>query len=120
MAKSLDIENLNVSYGQQQRVFLARSLVQKAECFFLDEAFVGIDAASEKIMIKNLKRLRDSGKNIFVVHHHLMKVKNYFDDIILLNKKLIAAGLVEEVFRPKIMEKAYKVPLSLPQNWEVN
>lgn len=109
-----------LSGGQQQRVFLARALAQKAECFFLDEPFVGIDAASEKIMVNTLKKLRNRGKTIFVVHHDLMKVKNYFDDIILLNKKLIAAGSVKDVFKPKIMEKAYKVPLSLPQNWEVN
>lgn len=109
-----------LSGGQQQRVFLARALAQDAECFFLDEPFVGIDAASEKIMVATLKDLRDKGKTIFVVHHDLMKVKDYFDQLILLNKDLIAAGSVKEVFRPKIMEKAYQASLSLPQDWEVN
>ncbi|MBE7105090.1 ATP-binding cassette domain-containing protein [Bacillus cereus] len=33
--------------GGQQRVFLARALAQKAEIFFLDEPFVGIDVTSE-------------------------------------------------------------------------
>lgn len=108
-----------LSGGQQQRVFLARALAQQAECFFLDEPFVGIDASSEAIMMDTLRELRDKGKTIFVVHHDLMKIENYFDDMILINKKLIAAGPVKEVFTPKIMEEAYKTPLSLPQNWEV-
>lgn len=109
-----------LSGGQQQRVFLARSLAQEAECFFLDEPFVGIDMASEKIMIDILKKLRDQGKTIFVVHHDLMKVGNYFDDVILLNKNLIAAGPVKDVFTPKLVEEAYGTQLSLPKSWEVN
>lgn len=32
-----------LSGGQQQKVFLARSLVQEAEIFFLDEPLVGVD-----------------------------------------------------------------------------
>ena len=57
-----------LSGGQQQRVFLARALAQKAEIFFLDEPFVGIDVTSEDMIIKILKELRTEGKTIVVVH----------------------------------------------------
>ena len=33
-----------------------------------------------------------------IVHHDLHKVEAYFDEVILLNKELIAAGSVDEVF----------------------
>src|SRR5699024_5616311 len=62
-----------LSGGQQQRVFLARALAQNAEIFFLDEPFVGIDVASEKMIIDILHQLRDEGKIIFIVHHDLAK-----------------------------------------------
>src|SRR5699024_2423215 len=78
-----------LSGGQQQRVFLARALAQKADFFFLDEPFVGIDAASEKMIIKILQNLRDEGKTVLVVHHDLSKVEAYFDELILLNKEII-------------------------------
>jgi len=99
-----------LSGGQQQRVFLARALAQRAEYFFLDEPFVGIDVTSEKIIIDILKSLRDEGKTIFVVHHDLSKVKAYFDSLLLMNKELIGAGNVEEIFQPTYMEKAYNMP----------
>lgn len=98
-----------LSGGQQQRVFLARALAQKANYFFLDEPFVGIDVASEKTIIEILKKLRDEGKTVLVVHHDLSKVEAYFDELILLNKEVIETGLVKEVIKPEVMTKAYSM-----------
>jgi len=98
-----------LSGGQQQRVFLARALAQDADYFFLDEPFVGIDVASEEVIIKILKQLRSQGKTMFVVHHDLSKVESYFDDVILINKKLYGAGSVKKVFIPENMEKCFKM-----------
>lgn len=97
-----------LSGGQQQRVFLARALAQRAQLFFLDEPFVGIDVASEKTIIDILKQLRDDGKTVFVVHHDLAKIEDYFDELILLNKKLIQSGPVEDVFQQEFMMEAYQ------------
>lgn len=97
-----------LSGGQQQRIFLARALAQKADLFFLDEPFVGIDVASEETIISILKVLRDAGKTVFVVHHDLATVEDYFDDLILINKVLLDSGPVEKVFKPDLMEKAYR------------
>lgn len=98
-----------LSGGQQQRVFLARSLAQEADMFFLDEPFVGIDVASEKVIIDILKSLRNEGKTIFVVHHDLSKVEAYFDDLVLINKELYGAGSVKQVFQREKMDAAYNM-----------
>lgn len=97
-----------LSGGQQQRIFLARALAQRAEMFFLDEPFVGVDMASEEMIIKILKELRDEGKTVFVVHHDLSTVTDYFDELLLINKEMIEYGAVEKVFHPECMSKAYK------------
>ncbi|KHE67361.1 metal ABC transporter ATP-binding protein, partial [Halobacillus sp. BBL2006] len=97
-----------LSGGQQQRVFLARALAQKAEVFFLDEPFVGVDASSEETIVKILKELCWQGKTVMVVHHDLSKANDYFNQLILLNKELIGFGEVKEVFQTDVIEKAYK------------
>lgn len=98
-----------LSGGQQQRVFLARALAQEADFFFMDEPFVGIDVASEEVMIKILRKLRDEGKTIFVVHHDLSKVEDYFNNLLLINKTVIQTGPVKEVVKPEIMKEAYNL-----------
>ncbi|WP_017429178.1 metal ABC transporter ATP-binding protein [Vreelandella jeotgali] len=97
-----------LSGGQQQRVFLARALAQQADLFLLDEPFVGIDVGSEATIIAVLKRLRDEGKTVLIVHHDLSRAAEYFDDLILLNRKLLAYGTAADVIEPDRLFQAYE------------
>lgn len=96
-----------LSGGQQQRVFLARALVQKADIFILDEPLKGVDVKTEQVMMQLLKELRDQQKTIIVVHHDLKTVRQYFDQVILLNVSVIAQGCVEEVFTDDNIRRTY-------------
>lgn len=96
-----------LSGGQQQRVFLARALAQNAQLYFMDEPFVGVDAATEKAIITLLTHLKQEGKTVIVVHHDLQTVQDYFDWVILLNKCLIAIGPTEEVFTMDRLQHTY-------------
>ena len=98
-----------LSGGQQQRVFLARSIVQDAELILLDEPFGGIDAKSEAVIVDILRSQKQNGKSIVAVHHDLSTVKDYFDDVILLNKTVTAFGPVDDVFTKSNVEKTYGV-----------
>ena len=96
-----------LSGGQFQRVLIARCLVQEADYIFLDEPFVGIDSVSEEIIMATLQRLKEEGKTILIVHHDLSKVTAYFDQVLLLHKKLIAFGPTESTFTRENMEQTY-------------
>ena len=107
MEKFANRQISELSGGQLQRVFIARALTQGAEWIFLDEPFVGIDAVSEKKIFSILQELRAAGKTILIVHHDLHKVTEYFDEVILLNRELIAAGMVQETFTSNNLQLAY-------------
>ncbi|MCE5318703.1 MAG: metal ABC transporter ATP-binding protein, partial [Parachlamydia sp.] len=98
MAQYANRQISQLSGGQQQRVFIARALLQDADLFFLDEPFSGIDMATEKVVMELLHQLKQKGKTVFVVHHDLNTVERYFDWMILLNMRLVAAGPTSEVF----------------------
>ena len=109
MEAYVDRQISDLSGGQQQRVFLARALVQDSEIYFLDEPLKGVDAKTEKEIMKILKELRDNGKTIIVVHHDLRTVEEYFDEVVLLNKLIITSGSVKDVFTEENINKAYRV-----------
>ncbi|HOA73166.1 MAG TPA: metal ABC transporter ATP-binding protein [Phycisphaerae bacterium] len=102
-----------LSGGQQQRVFLARALVQDAKLYFMDEPFAAVDAATEKAIVRILHDLRSAGKTVLVVHHDLQTVPQYFDDVILINMRVVAYGPTEEVFTPENLRKTYGGRLTL-------
>ncbi len=107
MVDFVDRQISQLSGGQQQRVFLARALVQDAQVYFMDEPFQGVDAKTERAIIKLLQELRSQGKTVVVVHHDLQTVPDYFDWVMLLNVRRIASGPVSEIFTEANLRLAY-------------
>lgn len=102
-----------LSGGQQQRTFLARALVQNADLYLMDEPFAAVDASTERAIMEILREMKSEGKTAIVVHHGLQTVPEYFDHVILLNLRVVAAGTVEEVFTPENLQKTYGGRLTL-------
>lgn len=109
-----------LSGGQQQRVFIARALAQEADIFLLDEPFVGVDMMTEEKIITLLKRLREEGKTTLVVHHDLSTVEDYFDQVILINQRLIGYGPTKEIFTQENVSRAYGAQLNILHKSELN
>lgn len=108
MLEFIDRQISELSGGQQQRVFLARALLQDADIYLMDEPFQGVDSKTEKSIVKILKKLKNEGKTVVVVHHDLKTVPEYFDHVAMINKFLITSGRVEEVFNDMNIDKTYK------------
>ncbi len=102
-----------LSGGQQQRVFLARALMQDADLYLMDEPFAAVDAATEQAIVDLLRRLSSEGKTCLVVHHDLATVTSYFDWIVLINMRIVAAGPTAETFTRDNLQKTYGGKLSL-------
>ena len=102
-----------LSGGQQQRVFLARALMQDAMLYLMDEPFAGVDAATEQAIVEVLRELRSAGRTVVTVHHDLQSVEQYFDYVVLLNTRLVAAGPMDEVFTNANLQRTYGGRLTL-------
>lgn len=98
----------NLSGGQQQRCFVARALCQEADIYLFDEPLVGIDTITEKIIMHLLKKLKNEGKTILMVHHDFSTVIEYFDWVVLLNKTVTAFGPTEQIFAQHYIQHTYK------------
>ncbi|MCZ4282374.1 metal ABC transporter ATP-binding protein [Kiloniella laminariae] len=107
MADFADRQIGQLSGGQQQRVFLARALAQDAALYFMDEPFVGVDAATERAIVNVLKDLKDQGKTVICVHHDLQSAPDYFDHALILNIRPVASGPMAETFTAENLQHAY-------------
>ena len=87
-----------LSGGQKKRVFLARALAQEGRVILLDEPFTGVDVKTEEAITKLLGELRDEGRIMLVSTHNLGSVPEFCDRAILINRRILAAGLTHEVF----------------------
>ncbi|MBD0335623.1 MAG: metal ABC transporter ATP-binding protein [Cyanobacteria bacterium Co-bin13] len=107
MAEFRDRPIGQLSGGQQQRVFLARSLAQEADIFCFDEPFVGVDQKTETVLFQIFRSLANEGKVVLVVNHDLGESITHFDNLILLNRELIASGPREHVLNRDNLSQAY-------------
>lgn len=96
-----------LSGGQRRRVFVARILAQQPDIYLLDEPFAGVDAASERIIRGVLEQLRNSGATVMVVHHDLGTVREFCDQVALINRSLVAAGPTAEIFNSRNLNAAF-------------
>jgi manganese/zinc/iron transport system ATP- binding protein len=107
MADFAERQISQLSGGQQQRAFLARALIQDASIYLMDEPFQGVDATTERAIVKLLQELRASGSTVAVVHHDLQTVPEYFDSVLLLNVRRIASGRIQDVFTEENLRLTY-------------
>lgn len=113
LASYADRQIGRLSGGQQQRVFLARALAQEADLYLMDEPFAAVDAATEEAIVGVLRALAARGRSVVAVHHDLATVPAYFDAVLLLNGRAVAAGPVAEVFTPDNLAATYGGRLNL-------
>lgn len=107
MADLADRQIGQLSGGQQQRVFLARALAQEADVLLLDEPFVGVDAATEEAIFALLNTASGDGKTVVVVNHDLGAVGRHFDQVLLLNGRVVAYGPPSETLVPEVLQRTY-------------
>ncbi|MDH4983295.1 manganese/iron ABC transporter ATP-binding protein [Hyphomicrobium sp. D-2] len=96
-----------LSGGQKKRVFLARALAQEAPVILLDEPFTGVDVKTETAIIELLRQLRASGHLMLVSTHNLGSVPDFCDQVVLLNRTVLASGPTATTFTPQNLERAF-------------
>jgi ABC-type Mn2+/Zn2+ transport system ATPase subunit len=102
-----------LSGGQQQRVFLARAMVQQADLLLLDEPFNGIDTTTQTVIFDLLCQQRQQGRTVLLSTHDLHSVEQNCDQLVALNRRVIAFGTVEQVFTAPVLQSTFGANLAV-------
>ncbi len=97
----------DLSGGQQQRVFLARALAQEPHILLMDEPLTGVDAATQEVTLSLLEQLQLQQVTIMISTHDLNLAAERFQQVLLLNRRLITYGTPAEVFTPQSLGQAF-------------
>ena len=86
-----------LSGGQQQRALLAKTLMNPAKIFLLDEPCSAFDPPAKEDFLLIIRQLADSGLTIFVSSHDWGSSLNAYDKVVALDKIILASGNPQEV-----------------------
>ncbi len=77
-----------LSGGMRQKALLARAFISGADVLMLDEPTAGLDAASERYVLRHLLELnRNDGKTIILAHHRLEDVSHLAETALMVDRK---------------------------------
>ena len=89
---------VTVSGGQKQRISIARALMKNAPILILDDSVSAVDVKTEKVILENLRRIRQ-GKTTILIAHRITTIEK-MDKIIFVDDGTVAAvGTHEELCR---------------------
>jgi len=98
----------DLSVGQQQRVFIAKALVNSPKILVLDEPVTGIDMYNQDLFFQILGELNTKEKiSIIWASHDLDAVERVANKVACLNKTLFFHGVSKEFFSDDEMLKKY-------------
>ncbi|MHC1730078.1 MAG: metal ABC transporter ATP-binding protein [Syntrophobacteraceae bacterium] len=97
----------SLSGGQQQRVFLARALAQEPHIILMDEPFTGVDASTQETVLALFENLRIQHVTILASTHDLNLAATQFDQVLLLNRRLIAFGPAPQALTAGVVTEAF-------------
>jgi zinc transport system ATP-binding protein len=98
----------DLSIGQQQRVFIAKALVNSPKILILDEPVIGLDVYNQDLFFQILSELNTKEKiSIIWSSHDLDAVERLANKVACLNKTLFFHGISHEFFSDDEMLKKY-------------
>ncbi|NRA60289.1 MAG: ABC transporter ATP-binding protein [Psychrobium sp.] len=100
-----------LSGGEQQRVLIARAIVQRGQLLIMDEPTNHLDIHYQ---IDILKRVKQLGRTVIVSLHDLNMASAFCDHLILLHRgEIYCQGTPSQVLKQEIISKIYDVDVTV-------
>lgn len=104
-----------LSFGERQRVYIARALVTESPILLLDEPTASLDIQHHLEIWALLQQLVEKGKIVIVTTHDLAIAERYCQHVAILNQgKCTDNGKFTDLMRPALLKEVFGVA-ELPQ-----
>lgn len=104
-----------LSRGMQQRVGLARVLVNDPDLLLLDEPASGLDPRARIELMEILKELQRMGKTIFISSHILSELAELCDSVTIIDRgKIKYSGAIRELLHDQQVPTTFRIQFENP------
>jgi ABC-type branched-subunit amino acid transport system ATPase component len=108
LADKRDMLAGNLAFGEQRRLELARAAASGSPLLLLDEPAAGMNSQEIDELDERIRALRDQGRTIVLIEHHMELVMNVCDRVAVLNfGRKIAEGTPAQVQEDAQVRAAY-------------
>ncbi len=108
LAHKRDMLAGSLAFGEQRRLELIRAAASGAELLLLDEPAAGINAEEIQDLDHRIRQLRDQGRTILLIEHHMELVMEVCDRVAVLNfGRKIAEGTPAQIQQDAAVRAAY-------------
>jgi ABC-type cobalamin/Fe3+-siderophores transport system ATPase subunit len=100
----------HLSYGERQRVYIARALVTESPILLLDEPTASLDIQHQLEIWELLQKFVQKGKIVIVTTHDLALAERFCHRIAVLNQgKCIGTGTFSSLMTPFLLKEVFGV-----------
>lgn len=110
-----------LSYGEQKKVLIARSLMSKPKLLLLDEPYSGLDLKVREDFLQFLEKIAKTknGPTIILVTHHLEEVLPSISHVLALKKgEIIKMGEKKDILTGELVEDVLGVKMNVIRKGE--
>ncbi len=102
-----------LSRGMQQRVSLARVLVNDPDLLLLDEPASGLDPRARIELMEILRELKNMGKTIFISSHILSELAELCDSVTIIDRgKIKYSGSINDLDQAEQVQTVYALEVA--------
>ncbi len=109
----------SLSTGEARRVLIARALVHRPRALLLDEPCAGLDMASRRRFLENLRGLAQHGTTLLLVTHHVEEILPEIQQVVLLRDgRLLKQGSKADVLTGPLLSETFGMPVCVERHGE--
>jgi branched-chain amino acid transport system permease protein len=103
-----DVEAVNLPYGRQRQLEIARAVAGDADLLLLDEPAAGLNAAEMEVLKSTIRQVRDAGVTVVLIEHNMGLVMSLCERVtVLAHGQVIASGSPVDVSTDQAVIEAY-------------